>query len=137
MKKPYGSALRRFSIRLYLLLERRRLFTASGAAGLDLLEEIVALVVYKDECREILYVDFPDGLHSEFRIFYALDALDVVLRKDCSRPADASEIEAAVLLAGIGYLLRAVAFSKHHHASAMALEQIHIRVHPACSRRSH
>ena len=125
------------TIRLYYQSFVASLFTAAGTAGLDLFEEIVALVVNKDECREILYVDFPDGLHSEFRIFYAFDALDVVLCKDCSRSADASEIEAAVLLAGIGNLLRAVAFSKHHHAAAVALEQINIRVHTSCCSRSH
>ena len=46
-----------------------------GDTHLDtvLLEEIIALVIHEDECREVLDTDFPDSLHSEVRIFYALD----------------------------------------------------------------
>ena len=38
---------------------------------LELLEEVVALVVYEDECREVLYDNLPDSLHAELRILYA------------------------------------------------------------------
>ena len=51
-------------------------------------EEIVALVIDEDECREVLHTDFPDSLHSEFRELDAFDALDIVLCKDCSRASD-------------------------------------------------
>ena len=46
-----------------------------GDTHLDtvLLEEIIALVIHEDECREVLDTDFPDSLHSEVRILYALD----------------------------------------------------------------
>ena len=54
----------------------------------ELLEEVVTLVVHKDECREVLYADLPDSLHTEFRILYALDALDIVLSKDSCRTTD-------------------------------------------------
>ena len=54
----------------------------------ELLEEVVALVIHKDECREVLNLDLPDSLHSEFRILYALDALDIVLSKDSCRATD-------------------------------------------------
>ena len=46
------------------------------AARLQLLEEVVALVVNKDECREVLNGNLPDGFHAKFRILNALDALD-------------------------------------------------------------
>ena len=61
----------RFSVISHLL--------AAAATWLDLLEEVVALVINEDECREVLNMDFPDCLHSEFRVLYALDALDIVL----------------------------------------------------------
>ena len=61
--------------------------SASGLKS-NLFEEVVAFVVNEDECREVLYTDFPDCLHSEFRILDALDALDVVLSKDSSRTSD-------------------------------------------------
>ena len=54
----------------------------------ELLEEVVTLVIYEDECREVLDVDLPDCLHSEFRVLHALDALDVVLSEDCCRTTD-------------------------------------------------
>ena len=102
-----------------------------------MLEKVVAFVVHKDECGEVFHANFPNGFHSQFRIFHALDAFDVVLRKDGCRSSDASEVEAAIFLASIGHLLRAVSFCQHHHASAVALEKIDIRVHSSCGCRSH
>lgn len=32
--------------------------------ALELLEEVVALIVYKYESREVLYVNLPDSLHT-------------------------------------------------------------------------
>ena len=58
------------------------------ASGLQLLEEIVALVVHEDEGREVLHLNLPDSLHAELGILYALDALDVVLRQDSGRATD-------------------------------------------------
>lgn len=49
---------------------------AHRAAGLDLLEEVVTLVVYEDERREILHLDFPDSFHAKFGIFETFNALD-------------------------------------------------------------
>ena len=46
------------------------------AARLELLEEVVALIVYKDECREVLNFNLPNGFHTYFGEFHALDALD-------------------------------------------------------------
>ena len=68
-------------------------------------EEIVTLIVYKDECREVLNMDFPDCFHTQFRIFDTFDALDVVLSKDCSRTTNATEVEAAMFVASVSYLL--------------------------------
>ncbi len=35
----------------------------------DLGEEVVAFVVYEDECGEVFDLDFPDGFHAEFGVF--------------------------------------------------------------------
>lgn len=64
------------------------LFTTSWAAWLNLLEEVIALVINEDKCREILNLDFPDSLHTKFGVLNALNALDVVLREDSSRATD-------------------------------------------------
>lgn len=63
------------------------LLVALCAAWLYLLEEVVALVVHEDECREVFYFYLPDCFHAEFGVFHALDALDVVLCKDSCRTA--------------------------------------------------
>ena len=102
-----------------------------------MLEEIVAFVVHQDKCREVFHFNFPDGFHPQLRVFHALDALDVVLRKDGRRTTDRTEVEAAVLLAGIGHYLTAVTLSQHNHGTAMALEQVYIRVHTSGSSRAH
>lgn len=46
--------------------------------ALQCLEEVVALVVYEDESREVLHLYLPYSLHAEFGIFNAFDALDGV-----------------------------------------------------------
>ena len=46
---------------------------------LQLLEEVVALVIYEDECREVFNGDFPDGFPTEIGIFHTFDALDAAL----------------------------------------------------------
>ena len=92
----------------------------------ELLEEVVTLVINEDECREVLDADLPDSLHSELRVLYALDALDVVLCKDCSRTTDRAEVESAVLVACVSHLLASVTLGEHDHAASMALEQIDI-----------
>jgi hypothetical protein len=61
---------------------------AAAAAWLYLLEEVVALVINEDKCREVLNLDFPDSLHAELGVLDALDALDVVLREDSGRTTD-------------------------------------------------
>ena len=104
---------------------------------LDLSEEVVTLIIDEDKCREVLNFNFPDSFHAEFGIFHALDALDVVLCKDSCRTADAAELDAAVLLASVGYCLAAVTFREHNHASAVALEEINIGIHTSGSSRAH
>lgn len=106
---------------------------ATRAAFCYLGEEVVALVIDKDERGEVLDFNLPDSLHAELRIFEKLDFLDAVLGEDGCGTADRAEIEAAVLVAGVGYLLRAVAFGDHHHRAACGLELVDIRVHAACS----
>src|SRR6266403_88985 len=78
------------------------------SAQIQFLEEVVALVVDDDEGREILDLDAPDRFHAEFGIFDDLDLLDAVLGEVRRRPADRTEIKAAVLLAGLAYRDRAV-----------------------------
>ena len=71
-------------------------------ARLDLLEEVVALVINEDEGREVFYFNLPDGLHAEFGILNALNALDVVLSEDSGWSSNGAQIKAAMLLASIG-----------------------------------
>jgi len=92
----------------------------------ELLEEVVALVINEDECREVLDMDLPYRFHSELRIFNALDALDVVLSKDCCRTSDRAEVESAVLVASVSHALCAISLCKHDHAAAVALEKIYV-----------
>ena len=65
---------------------------------LQLLEEVVALVIYEDECREVLYGNLPDSLHTELWVLYALDALDRTLRENGSYTTDSTEVETTMLL---------------------------------------
>ena len=102
-----------------------------------MLEEVVALIVHQDECREVLHLNLPDSFHTEFGIFHALNALDVVLCQDSGRTTDRAQVETAILLAGICHLLAAVTFGKHNHAAAVALEEVYIRVHTSGSSRAH
>ena len=62
------SLFRNMSLRLLAGVER--------TTGFDLLEEVVPLVVYKDECGEILHLNLPDCLHAELRILEQLNILD-------------------------------------------------------------
>ena len=114
-------------ILFYLYLYRRLL----AAAGLQLLEEVVSLVVHEDEGGEVFHFNLPDGFHAQFGIFHALDALDIVLGQDGCRATDGAEVETAVLLAGVGHGLAAVTLGQHDHAASMALEQVDVRVHTA------
>ena len=51
----------------------------TAGAGLQLLEEVVALVVNEDEGGKVLNGNLPDRLHAEFGIFHTLNALDGAL----------------------------------------------------------
>ena len=127
----------RLSIMMNMSVLQCWFLLARAAFLLDLSEEVVTLIIDEDKCREVLNFNFPDSFHTEFGIFHALDALDVVLCKDSCRTADAAEIEAAVLLASVGYCLAAVTFREHNHASAVALEEINIGIHTSGSSRAH
>src|SRR4051812_32699980 len=91
--------------------------TAWWYSRLELLEEIIPLVIDDDERREIDHVDLADRFHPKVLEVDQLDLLDVRLREDGRRAADASQVEAAVLVAGFGDDLAAVAFRDHDHAS--------------------
>ena len=105
---------------------------AEGAAFTffgDLGEEVVALVVYEDEGGEVFDLDFPDGFHAELGVFEEFDFLDGVLCQDGGGTADAAQVESAVLMAGVGDLLGAVALGNHDHRAAGGLELVDIAVH--------
>ena len=97
-------------------------------------EEVVALVVNEQEGREVLHLDLPDGLHAQLGVLQTLHLLDVLLRQHRRRTADAAQVEASVLLAGVRHLLAAVSLRQRDHAAAELHERVQIRVH-ATSRR--
>ena len=56
----------------------RDLFNITSFFGsLYLLEEVITLIINKDECREVNNVNLPYSLHAELWVLYALNALDV------------------------------------------------------------
>ena len=60
----------------------------ASAAWLQLFEEVVAFVVDQNEGWEVLNLNLPNGLHTEFGVLHALNALNVVLRQNGSGAAD-------------------------------------------------
>ena len=96
------------------------------------LEEVIPFVIDQDERGEVFDFDLPDGFHAEFGELDDFDFLDVFLGEDGGGAADAAEVEATVLFAGVGDLLAAIAFGDHDHAAAVALEEIDVAVHAAC-----
>ena len=70
----------------------------------------------------------------EFRELDHFDLANVLLGENRCRAANAPQVEAAVLLAGVGHLRAAIAFGDHHQAAALALEQFDVRVHAAGGR---
>ena len=108
-QNPWHTPYVKISVILLLALLAR-------CPGLELLEEVVALVVYEDECREVFYGNLPDSFHAELRILYALDALDGTLRQNGSYTTDGTEVEATVLLAGFCHNIATVALGNHDQA---------------------
>ena len=97
------------------------------------IKEVVTLVVDEEEGGEVDHVNLPDGLHTEFRIFQALHLLDVLLGQDGSRTTDGAQVEASVLLAGIGHLLRAVTLGQRDHGASGIHEGVQVGIHAASS----
>src|SRR3954454_1943399 len=108
----------------------------SCSSQVQLAEEVVALVVDDDEGGEVLDLDLPDRLHAELGVLDDLDLADAVLREARRGAADRAEIEAAVLLAGLAHLFRAVALGEHHHRAALGLEWVDEAVHAPRGRRA-
>ena len=96
-----------------------------------MLEEVVTFVIHQDKRREIFHFNFPDGFHTQFRVFHAFQALDAALRKDRRRAADAAQVKTAMLMACVRYLLATVAFCQHDHAAAVGLQLVNVGVHTA------
>src|SRR6185312_5839841 len=78
---------------------------------------------------EVDDLDAPDRFHAELGIFDDLDLLDAVLGEVRRRTADRTEIEAAMLLAGLAHGGRAVTLGQHHHGAAGRLELVDKGVH--------
>ena len=123
---PYTDAL---SAQVYL-------GRAGSCVGAYLLEEVIALVVDDDECREVLHLDAPDGFHPEFGILEHLDRGDVVLSESCGGASDRAKIETSVVAARVGDLLRTVSLGEHDHRAACSLEAFDIGIHTTRSCRA-
>ena len=65
--KKGANCNRAFFIVIYGMTELE--FTTSVATGFYLFKEVIAFIIYEDKCREIFYFNFPNGFHSQFRIF--------------------------------------------------------------------
>ena len=68
-------------------------------------KEIITLIIYDDEGREVLNIDLAYCLHAELLEVYNLNALDRVLSKDSCGTTDRAEVEATVSLTSVGNLL--------------------------------
>ena len=75
----------------------------------ELREKIVAFVVHEDEGREVFYADFADSFHTEFFEIDHFDRFYAVLSQNGCRSTDRSQIESAMLFAGVGNRLASVA----------------------------
>ena len=102
----------------------------------EVCEEVVALVVHDDERREVLNIYLAYGFHTQFREIDNLYALDALLGEDCCRTAYRTQIETAMLAACVGNFLRTVTLGNHNHRTALALEEVYVRVHTACRSRT-
>ena len=85
--------------------------TGAGPSFADFSEEIIALVIYQNKGGEVFHFNFPDSFHAQFRVFQQFHFLDVVLGQDGGGAADGAQVKTAVFLAGIRYLLAAVALA--------------------------
>ena len=71
-------------------------------------EKIVAFVIDDDEGREVFYADFADSFHTEFFEIDHFDRFYAVLSQNGCRSTDRSQIESAMLFAGISDVDRTV-----------------------------
>ena len=65
--KKGAITIRAFFIVIYGMTELE--FTTFVATGFYLFKEVIAFIIYEDKCRKIFYFNFPNGFHSQFRIF--------------------------------------------------------------------
>ena len=97
------------------------------------IKEVVSLIIHQKEGGEVNDVDLPDSLHAELRVLQALHLLDVLLGQHGSRTTDGAQVEASVLLAGVGHLLRAVALGEGDHGASGVHEGVQVGIHAAGS----
>ena len=88
-------------------------------ALVDFLEKVVAFVIDENERGEIFHRDFPYGFHAEFGIVDDFLRANVILGQQRGWATCGTKIEAAVLVAGIGNGLRAIALGEHDHRAAV------------------
>ena len=62
------------------------IWTTATLLTVDLLEEIIALVIDQNECREVFHFDFVDRFHAQFWVFHAFQTLDAFLRQTAAGP---------------------------------------------------
>ena len=67
----------------------------------ELCEEVVTLVIYDDERREVLHIDLTHSLHTQLWEVNNLYTLNRVLGQYGSRTSDRAEIETAICLTSI------------------------------------
>src|SRR3712207_100216 len=97
----------------------------------------MSLVVHEDEGGEVFHTNLPYRFHAQFGIFHALNALDTALRKYGGDTSDGAQIEATMLLAGVGNGLCTVTLGYHHERSAVVLELVNVGIHAVSGSWAH
>lgn len=99
----------------------------------NLLKKVVTFVINQNKRQKIFYFNFPNSFHTQLQISNAFQMLNALLRQYRRQTANTTKVKAAVFIARVGNLLTAVTFRQHNHAAAVKLQQIHVKVHTACS----
>ena len=109
----------------------RYLSSVAGLTSSNWAKKSLPLSSTTIEGGEVVDLNLPDGLHPELGILQHVDLPDAVVGEPGRGPADGAEVEAAVPLARGRHLRRPVALGEHHHAPAVRLEEVDVRVHSA------
>lgn len=107
-----------------------------SVSNLPFLEEVFTLVVNDDECGEIYHVYLPDGFHAELRVLQYFYIFNVILCENSCRSTDRTEVEASILLAGLGDHFAAVTLSEGDETASSSHERVDVRVHTSSGSRA-